>query len=202
MSKKEFSEENEKEEIFRGEPSVEKPFEETRNKFTEVEGDVDDPVDEKFVKKVGESTQHVCVHCSKMFTSKKQLKQHKTFKHGTEIKCELCSYIGTKTKLERHIKNNHESRFECDKCPHQTNTISALVRHKQVKHQGLRFQCNLCVKYFTNNNSLKKHMQKKHTGSVFKCDFCDHEAKTELLLQRHLNRMKEFKEVSHLLLYV
>jgi len=196
-------EENEKEEIFLGEPSVEEPFKETQSKFTEVEGDVDDPVNEKLIKKVGESTQHLCVHCSKIFPSKKQLMQHKTNKHGTEIRCELCSYIGNKTYLERHIKNKHNnSRYECDECPHQTNTTSALVRHKQVKHQGLRFQCKLCVRYFTNKNSLKKHMQKRHTGPVFKCDYCDHETKTELLLQRHLNKMKEFKEVSHLLPYV
>ena len=131
--------------------------------------------------------------------------QHKAFKHGTETKCELCSYIGTKDKVVRHMKNKHERsgyEFRCDECPYKTNTTYALARHKQVKHQGLRFQCNLCVKNFTNNHSLKKHMQKKHTGPVFKCDYCDHEAKTELLLQRHFNRMKEFKEVSHLLLYV
>lgn len=202
LSEEEFSEENEKEEIFLRKPPVGEPFE-TQSKFTEVEGDVDDPVDEKSIKKVGESIQHVCVHCSKMFTSKKHLMQHKAYKHGTEKKCELCSYIGTKTNLERHKKNKHEnSVFECDECPHQTNTTSALVRHKQVKHQGLRFQCNLCVRHFTNKNSLKKHMRKKHTGPVFKCDYCDHEAKTELLLQRHFNRMKEFKEVSHQLLYV
>jgi len=88
-----------------------------------------------FPKEYEKTAPHMCPICSKRFSDKKILQQHKTTHEKTVI-CEICKIEVKQNLLNSHIKNNHEFKktFECPTC-HAQFKIETNLQHHVKKHE-------------------------------------------------------------------
>ena len=89
--------------------------------------------------------QHTCKKCKKVFKTKPDLTHH----------------------MSQHI---NDGDWNCDDCPHQTNTKDNLKRHLDATHHKSKhitivpekIPCNLCASSFDDNTELEKHRRGTH----------------------------------------
>lgn len=125
-----------------------------------------------------EIPQYICDKCGKIFSSKRNLKQHILI-HGGELrfKCIFCPYRGLHAGLLKiHIRTHtRDYNYKCWKCPAKFHTKSNLSKHQQRKHNpGSKvFQCGSCDKSFYTKPELNKHHEAIHLGiKKHTCDIC------------------------------
>ena len=90
----------------------------------------------------GRSESKVCTDCGKIFTSSKQMRNHKYNVHP-EIK----------------------DKYECEHCLQKFPYVHVLNKHKIRRHSGERFVCSNCNKSFTIRSNLLKHIKIFHEKS-------------------------------------
>lgn len=76
---------------------------------------------------------HTCSDCSRSFTSKSRLKQHKC---------------------------RQSKMFKCDKCPKAYVYKAELKRHKEAKHSKKHYACSHCGAEYAWNTGLYRHQRK------------------------------------------
>ena len=113
---------------------------------------------------------------------------------GSEMcnKCELCTFIGNETEIQRHMKTKHTQPVECDECGNEFPDRSTLDGHIKAKHGAASnepFVCEWCEQVFINFNLLQSHVHTHHgtePASVTQdvtCPFC----------KSHLNGLEDLK---------
>ena len=90
----------------------------------------------------GRSESLVCSDCGKLFSSSKQIKNHKYNVHPK-------------------IKD----KYECEQCLQKFPYAHVLDKHKVRNHSGERFVCSNCNKSFTLRSNLLKHVKIFHGKS-------------------------------------
>ena len=125
-----------------------------------------------------------CMYCGKVFSSKRQLKQHiQTHSAGNgssegetqqSITCEFCAQIFmNRYSLKAHIRRKHsgEEPVECDICGKVQPGTFALSAHKKACHD-FNSLCHICGAEFSGRTSFDKHIA-GHTGvKRYFCDVC------------------------------
>ncbi|XP_053673558.1 zinc finger protein 808-like [Anopheles nili] len=131
---------------------------------------------------------HVAVHsgaflcdvCSKSFTRKKTLDEHKLIKHGStvvndgKLKCDQCDKVCvTKVQLM-----NHQRVHQLKKCPICSKSIPVNNLPVHVKAHTPCFSCDICDKSFTRKSSLNDHKKTQHATNIpeshkLHCDVCE-----------------------------
>ena len=88
----------------------------------------------------------------------------------------------------------------CEQCDYQTNAITKLNLHNQLKHFGLEHPCDICGFKAKNFYSLESHKSKKHgicfpprpkypRFDGFKCRLCPKEFASQGGLRRHVESL-------------
>ena len=121
-------------------------------------------------RKVHEKRTLSCDICTKKFTGKWNLKEHKITHDGTEYQCQMCTKTFlSNSKLSAHRKchSNPEikRKLNCQLC-NKMLTPSALISHMRI-HKGVRAKCNICNKMSSNQENLKKHIFRNHLRNSF-----------------------------------
>ena len=126
----------------------------------------------------------VCSLCKKIFTKKRNLKNHMKFFHcpddasfneSFKFKCDLCDKrFYKKNNLESHrLKHSSIKAFKCpvEGCESQFKRLKALNFHQNKKHKDNlsandTHLCSFCGKCFETQSGLKSHIG-KHTGVAY-----------------------------------
>ena len=204
----------------------EEATEESDTGFNYVPSNVELPLGEKFERALEEcfdgavtktnakrslGADWICVDCSKTFTCEQRLEAHMTGTHGAEAVCKTCGFkTSTLQSISRHrIKMHGGKLYKCDQCTFQSSDLFQARKHKQNKHAGfieskqagfkplIRYRCDQCDNSYAQKRAFLNHIESKHSGVLFKCDYCDHEARTDVLLKKHISRMKMYNEEAH-----
>ena len=112
-----------------------------------------------------------CKLCSKSYTLKKSLLEHKKAVHKRiKYDCELCNKsFGYKKLLQKHIIFIHKSVKKTKKAQRKDLKMC----QENVREGVKKFSCDLCEKKFCQKVNLKNHVLKIHEGfKRFKCEIC------------------------------
>ena len=125
-----------------------------------------------------------CVHCCKVFSNKRLLKQHiKTCnlkrdslreKGKQNFTCEYCAQsFMNRYSLKAHIRRMHsgEEAVECDICGKLQPGTFALRAHKKACH-SFHSLCHICGAEFSGRTSFDKHMAGHGGVKRYFCDIC------------------------------
>ncbi|XP_044134364.1 zinc finger protein 574 [Bufo gargarizans] len=117
-----------------------------------------------------------CPQCSKEFSTRLKMVQHRRAVHVTERK-HKCTVCGKHFKKQVHLRNHMrthtgERPFQCSACGKAFGTHTNLTRH-HLTHTGEKpYKCEVCSRRFTQNSNLQQH-RVLHTGSrPFSCNVC------------------------------
>lgn len=138
--------------------------------------------------KVGNNFQ--CKLCWKIFTIKRNLKQHVKEGHQKveKLLCQLCGYLAdSKTDFDNHMFLNHrEKKHICKICGKQYYSSTNLKQHQLVHENARIYLCTICGKNFNYANALEYHMR-LHTGEKkYVCTYCAKRFAMQCTLKRHL----------------
>lgn len=113
------------------------------------------------------SLQFPCDDCSKIFTQKSILLNHKLKVHLNQktVACTICGYkCFDSHTLRRHLVAHSEERpFECRYCKKCFQRRKTLVVHERIHTNDRRFTCKECGKAFLQVTSLKWHVRSHHS---------------------------------------
>ncbi|CDW79071.1 zinc finger protein 177-like isoform 2 [Stylonychia lemnae] len=120
--------------------------------------------------------------CSKSYTNKNGLDNHKRIKHNLGKPKYICEYDGCnkpyfdKTSYYNHC-NSHEGRknYACTQCDKRYTTNGHLKDHVKSFHDKIKnFECTFqdCTDKFARKSVLKVHMRKHDNDKPYKCDKC------------------------------
>lgn len=134
-----------------------------------------------------------CSKCSKVYTTKSNLKYHieKCHNGATKMRMLRCPHCPERftehfRKL-KHFKEAHQITFtyECDICKLKFSSRRSLTTHTNKYHTQKTF-CGICRKSFSCVSTLKKHML-SHTGQKnFTCALCKKSYGQQKSLNRHM----------------
>ena len=151
----------------------------------------------RHIQRVHEKLKDVkCDHCSKLFFSMVDLKQHTLQVHVDHKHiCETCgNSYGEISKLKKHMERNHSgNQLNCDGCGKTFPHEEALKTHINNTHSAGKFpkkdyQCLSCDKYFNLPHHLSRHIATIHEGRKdFKCDQCEKQFSERGNLRQHIN---------------
>ena len=134
-------------------------------------------------------TQHRCVECGKVFTSKSNMQVHlKLHFESKTFSCPHCAkeFKGKKSLME-HVstKHNNEKKFPCSQCTEFFSSRHLKNVHERL-HNGERgFICDQCGDSFATAQGLSHH-KSKHTGDYqFVCQECGKGFNNHKLLEEH-----------------
>ena len=138
--------------------------------------------------------QHLCSTCGKLFPKASTLKLHSNVHTDERYTCPVCDKCYASRKVLRvHSQMHMVLEFTCDTCGEVFPRSSALVWHKQNRHQPKPFARSSCDKSFTLKSLLKQH-ESIHTGvKAYVCAACGSAFRTSSHLcnhkrQRHSDR--------------
>lgn len=136
---------------------------------------------------------YICHICQRMFVRETNLKLHldlhkkkdtntsdpKSSENSEELTtpenldCDTCGKVfHQKAKLNRHIKEVHESKpIECHICQKTFRSESNAQRHMKT-HYG-PFACAYCTEYFKDEEELKTHVKELHQMNIHTCHICN-----------------------------
>ncbi|XP_077301959.1 uncharacterized protein LOC143922560 isoform X1 [Arctopsyche grandis] len=132
-----------------------------------------------------------CSKCDKVFTKRKNLKQH-LLTHNEEKanKCTLCHRAFTRPdQLILHM-NNHtgKKRHQCSHCDKGFNMLSTLKDHLRTHSGEKPYLCSICGKGFTQNTNLKQHLMRHSATKPFSCPTCHAKFVSKGELDAHLRK--------------
>lgn len=138
-----------------------------------------------------------CVDCGKVFSTRKQFREHMNKSHNgkRDFKCiwNLCELaFSSRSKLERHkLVHTKETQFKCAVCDREFNQKPNLKSHALVHTDLKPFSCSECDQSFPRKHYLKKHIV-KHTGMrPHKCSQCEKGFGQRSYLKTHMKSHKE-----------
>ena len=135
--------------------------------------------------KLHESKAFECIICSKQFSRKDNMLDHKRRMHDMERnqKCDQCDYSAfKKSELKVHQVKVHtvqERLFQCGHCGQDFTSANNLKRHKFNVHEKWKhLKCEFCNASFRTPGRLSQHLNAKHVPSKskikeFKCHVCN-----------------------------
>ena len=104
---------------------------------------------------------HICQICSKVFSSRGNLKAHEMEHSGIrKFSCDICSKsFPSKCRLKSHKISIHtiEKPYKCGTCNSAFKFQRNLVEHIRVHTKARPFSCKLCGKTFKHTSSLLGH---------------------------------------------
>ena len=113
--------------------------------------------------------------------------------------CSVCSKVyTTRTNLKLHIQGVHMKSFKCTMCDctfYNNFNLQRHIRSCEKKLHGessdkISFKCNDCEVSFTTKYCLTKHIQRFHSNETpFKCEFCLKQFKARSNLTMHVKRI-------------
>ena len=142
-----------------------------------------------------------CPSCIKVFSCKTTMKQHMNLCHIEESDwpqaegevtqtCKLCDKkFDSPLNAKRHMDTVHteDGDWTCSKCEYQTNAVSNLQKHIQLKHT--KNKCDQCGIQYGNLNELEEHKKDEHEnrnkGQV-PCHLCDNSFQNKLTFRLHM----------------
>lgn len=142
-----------------------------------------------------------CAHCSKTFSTKKNLSFHLLRKHFRENLAHLCSTCGkkyaNKTDLQYHESTKHriERNYVCHLCSKAFNHKKSLDCH-MTSHSGERnVKCTKCEMAFKTQGALYNH-EKRHTitGQQITCQICNQNFVQKVYYIRHVKLLHSSME--------
>ena len=153
---------------------------------------------------------HSCQFCSKMFSSRRNKKDHENFVHKKDTitksahSCKLvdpdCEKVfSSKYSLRYHQLRAHGKAVQCEKCSKEFTEFKEFVKHRRSERgnqeKPLVSKCSICKDPISSKN-LKRHKSEVHeirTKNPLKepeekwyCPKCSQEFKRVEKLQRHL----------------
>ncbi|XP_076000119.1 uncharacterized protein LOC142993358 [Genypterus blacodes] len=134
------------------------------------------------------SRNHSCDICSKNFSRKAALAQHKK-SHSSKY-CSICLKLVRQNNKDKHNcappVSPGASAHVCDVCGKNYRTLSGLKMHKMI-HTGERpYECTECKKTFAQKGNLKSHMHRHHGDKTFGCPLCNESFPKNSKLKKHL----------------
>ncbi|XP_065572706.1 zinc finger protein 91-like [Artemia franciscana] len=145
---------------------------------------------------------HICKACSKHFSSKQRLEDHRSIAHEPAVfVCEFCgkSFSQRRTLTVHKQLHTHGKNKTCEVCD-EVLPISKLKRH-MVKHTTeKKYCCSACGLNFKRSPDLSYHMASKHSegGYVFVCCSCGYTAHSKSSRSRHAKKCSAyFKGCNH-----
>ena len=165
-----------------------------------------------------------CLPCNIIYKTARSLRDHTTYKHGENDKCDLCGKIfSSKKKCSQHMFSKHgDKRFSCTQCGAEFVKGFQLQRHEKSCDKRSRVaisdhKCEFCQKHFNRKSSVWRHVKNfhknidsvkdkilKHTTKplprkVLCCEFCSQVFRKNCDLSRHMQvHTKNETEIVHL----
>ena len=152
-----------------------------------------------------------CLPCNIIYKTARSLRDHTTYKHGENDKCDLCGKIfSSKKKCNQHMFNKHgDKRFSCTKCGAKFVKSFQLQRHEKSCSKRSRaafsdHKCEFCQTYFNRKSSVWRHVKNFHKNidsvrdkilihntkplprKVLCCEFCSQVFRKKCDLLRHM----------------
>ena len=141
-----------------------------------------------------------CNYCDKVFKSHSGLLAHTRRYHTNHyFHCPKCHIISKdQTKLEKHVRLNHQIIFVCSVCEEMCTSRKGLVQHILEKH-GLEcteddyYICPWCREKHPSCDKLNEHFHQEHKAPLeHECKKCDRKFSTKLFLTMHAMELHEF----------
>lgn len=134
-----------------------------------------------------------CLECSKSFTSKINLKNHKLAIHDKKFPF-TCPFPGcdkrysVKTRLNVHLKIHKEERpFKCETCGKHFLMKGDLKTHQKFHSNERPYKCTICDKAYKSKVHLKDHIQIIHDKvKKYQCEICGRKFGKSSGLKAHL----------------
>ncbi|XP_075047798.1 zinc finger protein 574-like [Mixophyes fleayi] len=117
-----------------------------------------------------------CPQCSKGFSSRVKMVQHRRSVHAMERK-HKCGVCGNHFKKPVHLRNHMrthtgERPFQCTDCGKTFGSLANMTRHHRTHTGEKPYKCEICGLCFTQSSNLQQH-RALHTGSSpFPCNIC------------------------------
>ncbi|XP_013102876.2 transcription factor grauzone [Stomoxys calcitrans] len=145
---------------------------------------------------------YVCDICSKAFSRKTGLKNHKLIHLSDEEKkfaCEHCGKpFGNENLLANHVRVVHLNKYAlvCDICGEKMRGKDVFERHI-LKHKGVplpTISCDVCGLKVTNQRGLKRHKESQHPEGgrqQYPCHLCSQVSPTHKAHKKHVKDKHE-----------
>ena len=135
---------------------------------------------------------HKCQQCDKDYSRKMDLNIHiKTIHEKIKperIPCTLCTHIGAKNNMKRHMASVHQGvRHKCDTCDKEFTQKKTLEYHVENVHQGVKHKCDICNSQYTHKATLREHkkLHLKKDLPTLNCDSCSYKTVSKAYLRSH-----------------
>ena len=153
--------------------------------------------------------ENLCLFCSKVFSTERQLKKHLSMAHDQDVdlkiwQCDICGkkLMQGETAKFKHFKAVHPEDYKtlnekvCELCPknkHKHFTPLTLAVHKNIYHpivdpsNNKNILCHTCRQSFSGRLNLKKHIKVDHLKiKLPQCDACLKDFFNEIHLKNHV----------------
>lgn len=105
-----------------------------------------------------------CELCDRTFIHWSKLVAHRRIMHQTEYKCTACSKVfRSKRNLKNHMKVHETNRevFQCtyEKCSKFYYEKRNLTAHVRSKHEGRKFICDICGRELVSKQKMENHIK-------------------------------------------
>ena len=116
-----------------------------------------------------------CIHCNRMFTSQRNLKQHLII-HTAEKK-HMCEFCGKVFKLKDSLRIHYfshgkgEKIYKCTQC---SKSFASKYRYNQhlLRHGNAMYLCDVCGKSMKYPGSLRCHKLLHKQKTLYNCATC------------------------------
>ena len=128
--------------------------------------------------------------------TKRNEEEHISSNHVLEGAKKEYTTSSSKSRVQGHIDNEHETQYEskeeehnCNECCFQGTSSSELRRHIRIKHM---MKCTECDFYCNNKRDFDTHKLNIHAKNCVRCRICGEtfEAKSKLMKHRKLEHIE------------
>lgn len=105
-----------------------------------------------------------CKFCDKSFAQGSSCTSHeKLHSVGNPIPCTVCSKkFKDNYNLRRHIRRQHQEKFECKYCKKNFSRTDRLKIHENLHTGEIIYKCRFCDVIFNEKLTLLRHEKSKH----------------------------------------